>query len=247
MQCSSILAYDECITPSNWDFPNITRPFSIIYYCLGGTAYYKLGNAERQFKKNHIYILPANTVYSLREDPNDKFHSVYIHTFTSPSFSGIIEADVKSDRLLDDLLELLRSYLRTPQAIYAKPLIEFIVSYVFASSKSSYPDMLEERMKEYIDLNFVEVFKNSDISHHFNYSCSHLTKVFKSVYDITPKQYAKQLMLEEITVLLRQGLSVSEISRRLDFSSPENLSRFFKAHFGCTPTDYVKKYKHSPV
>ena len=246
MKCSSILSYDECITPSNWDFPNITRPFSIIYYCLGGTAFYRLGNNERQFKKDHLYVLPANTVYSLREDPNDKFYSVYVHTFTSPAFSGIIEVDVKSDRLLDDLLELLRSYLRMPREEYEKTLIEFIVSYVF-ESKSSCPDMIEERIKKYIYANFVSVFKNSDISSEFNYSNSHLTKLFKGVYELTPKQYAERLVLEEITLLLRQDISISEISRRLDFSSPENLSRFFKTHFGCSPTEYIKKYKHSPI
>ena len=73
MRCTAITSYNECLTPKEWDFPNITRPFSIIYYVLGGSAFYTVDGVERPFEKGHLYILPANQTFSLREDPEDKF------------------------------------------------------------------------------------------------------------------------------------------------------------------------------
>ena len=61
------------------------------------------------------------------------------------------------------------------------------------------------------------------------------------------RQGNRQLMLEEIITLLRQGVSVREASQRLCFSSPENFSRFFKSEFGCSPTEYVKRFRHLPL
>ena len=36
---------------------------------------------------------------------------------------------------------------------------------------------------------------------------------------------------------------IREISEKLDFSSPENLSRFFKKSFGYSPSEYKKRFK----
>ena len=246
MQCTSISSYDECLTPSVWNFPNITRPFSIIYYTLGGSAFYTIDGIEKPFRKKHLYVLPANKVFSLREDPHDKFYSVYIHAFTSPEIDSVIEADIEKDGFLFQILEILRGYAKQDDEIYVRKLTDMILSYL--SERLGEAEMpLHSKIKSYIDENYVSVFKHSDISRHFNYSKSHLSKIFKEKYNLTPKQYAQQLILKETVLLLREGFSVAETADRLDFSSPENLSRFFKSCYGYAPTEYIKRFKDFPV
>lgn len=246
MQCTSISSYDECLTPSVWNFPNITRPFSIIYYALGGSAFYTIDGIEKPFRKRHLYVLPANKVFSLREDPHDKFYSVYIHAFTSPEIDSVIEADIEKDGFLFQILEILRGYAKQDDEIYVRKLTDMILSYLSETlGEAEMP--LHSKIKSYIDENYVSVFKHSDISRHFNYSKSHLSKIFKEKYNLTPKQYAQQLILKETVLLLREGFSVAETADRLDFSSPENLSRFFKSCYGYAPTEYIKRFKDFPV
>lgn len=246
MQCTSITSYGECITPSKWDFPNITRPFSIIYYALGGSAYYKIDGEERRFEKDHLYILPANKVFSLREESEDKFYSVYIHAFTSPEISSVIDVDVRDDAFLFDLLCMMRRYIHDKEGVYTLKLTETLISYVFERTKNR-EEPLCVKVKEYIDLNFVSVFKRSDLSGKFNYSSSHIVKIFKSQYNITPRQYAKQLIMHESALLLQKGMSVCEISARLQFSSPENFSRFFKSCYACAPSEYARRFGDFPL
>ncbi len=246
MRCTSISLYNECYTPAVWDYPNITRPFSIIYYALGGCAYYSIDGKERPFRKDHLYILPANKVFSLREDARDKFYSVYIHAFTSPEIDSVIDIDVSKDVFIKQTLELVRVYARDNNEIYIRKLTDMLLSYISETFRET-EQTLPSRIKNYIDGNFVEVFKENGLSRHFNYSKSHISKVFKEKYNVTPKQYAKRLILKEALVLLYKGLSVKEISDMLYFSSPENLSRFFKSCYGYSPTEYKKRFKDISV
>ena len=64
------------------------------------------------------------------------------------------------------------------------------------------------KIKSYIDINFIRVFNDNDLSEQFNYSSSYLSKLFREKYNLTPKQYAKQLILKQSVVLLEKGLSV---------------------------------------
>ena len=130
MQCTSITSYDEILTPTVWDFPNITRPFSILYYVLGGSAFYTFDGIERPFEKGHLYILPANKTFSLREDPLDKFYSVYIHAFTSPEIDSVIDIDVSRDVFAEDTLGLIRRYIRQNDPIYIQNLTQMLLTYL---------------------------------------------------------------------------------------------------------------------
>ncbi|MBE6597281.1 MAG: AraC family transcriptional regulator [Ruminococcaceae bacterium] len=245
MQCTSIVSYNECITPSVWDFPNITRPFSIIYYALGGCAYFKIDGVERRFKTGHLYLLPANKVFSLREDPNDKFYSVYIHAIILPELRDFIELDVERDEFLRDILSMIRRYVYKKDTVYIRKLTETLISYI-SETETGENTPLHRQIKNRIDTDFVKVFRGGELSREFNYSSSYIAKQFKSEYGTTPKQYAKQLVLKEIADRLMAGHSVSEISELLGFSSPENMSRLFKASYGYSPTEYKKKFKNFP-
>ena len=245
MHCSSVCLYDECITPSVWDYPNITRPFSILYYVLGGSAYYTFEGVEKPFEKGHIYILPAGEVFSLREDGDDKFCAAYVHFYTTTAIKDVVDIDVSSDGFLCDTVEMLRNYIKDrTHALRVKSIIEMLLSYVFEGDCAKISS-LAEKIKAYVENNFVSVFKNSDLSCVFNYSNSYLVKIYKSEFKMTPKQYASRLVLRKSVELLDGGMTVNQVSARLEFSSPENFSRFFKSSYACSPKYYAKKYKNS--
>ena len=121
-----------------------------------------------------------------------------------------------------------------------------LLSYIF-EALTEISATLPIKIKSYIDENFIKAFNDNDLSAAFNYSNSYLSKLFRDKYNITPKQYAKQLILKEAVMLLGKGISVCETAERLEFSSPENFSRFFKGHYGYSPSQYTKKFKNFPI
>lgn len=251
MFCSTIIESGECYTPSKppngpWVYINIQRSYSIIYYIMDGTGYYEVDGVKHQFKKDHLYIMPANKPYSLYDDPNDKLYHAYIHAFIYPSISNVVEIDTTNDVFLQDIIGTTRKYIKgeTPQTpnIYTKKLTELLVSYV-SDFKIKSEDSLPTQIRSYIDSHYIDVFKYNNLSTVFNYSYSQLLKLFKTAYSITPKQYCNDLVLKYIVNQLHNGLSSSEIAVSLDFSTPASFSRFFKKNFGCSPSVFMKKHK----
>ena len=244
MFCSTVVKYGESYTRSNWLFENITRPFSIIYYSIDGTAFYRIGNKTERMKKGYLYIFPSNTVFSLFEDTSDKFYHLYVHAFLLPECKSLIVKNVSDDPFLSQIIDFLRIYAKQSKSIYIRKLTELLISYI-SENPDEADSMLHCKIKQYLDENFLTVFKNNNLTDVFHYSNSYIVKVFKGIYGVTPKQYVKQLSLKFIASLLNSDYSVSTISNMLNYSSPENFSRFFKNNYGCSPQEYVKLSKHT--
>ena len=69
-------------------------------------------------------------------------------------------------------------------------------------------------------------------------SVSYLKKLFYHYAGISPKNYYNNLRTTEAERLLRIGAAVSEISEKMNFSSPAYFTVFFKKQTGLTPTQY---------
>jgi hypothetical protein len=75
-------------------------------------------------------------VFSLREDSDDKFYSVYIHAFTSPEIDSVIDIDVNKYPFIKDTLLLVRKYSKVKNStntVYIKSLTDMLLSYIFDS------------------------------------------------------------------------------------------------------------------
>ena len=241
MYCSSIVAYNESYSHKGWRFTNITRSFNIIYYIYGGTGYFKTDKETIQFKKGHLYILPTNRVYTLFQNESDNLQHMYIHAYIQPEINTLMEIDVSKDKFIAYIVQQMKRYIMSVNTIYIKKLTEMLFSYL--TDIDAYKNENENfafKIKDYIDKNFLLVFKNNDLPQMFNYSNSHITRIFKSYYNITPHQYCKHIIMEYVTSLLKQNYPVKYIAQSLNFSSPENFSRFFKQNYGCSPYNYKK-------
>lgn len=78
-----------------------------------------------------------------------------------------------------------------------------------------------------------------DIARQLGISVSYIKKVFMQYAGISPMAYYNNIRLNEAKRLLSQGLSVREVSDRLEFSSPTYFSAFFKQRVGIPPSRYI--------
>ena len=80
----------------------------------------------------------------------------------------------------------------------------------------------------------------SDIAKENNVSVSYLKLLFSNYAGLSPKSYFNQMRLRRATELLNEGHSVTEVSDKMNFSSPNYFSAFYKNHTGLTPTEQQK-------
>lgn len=77
------------------------------------------------------------------------------------------------------------------------------------------------------------------IAAEFGVSNSHCNRVFKSVYQVSPRQYLSQLIVQTAKTLLDQSdLKIVRISQLLGYGDPINFSKQFKKWTGVSPRDF---------
>lgn len=93
---------------------------------------------------------------------------------------------------------------------------------------------------EKLNVNFSDFISNK-----LNYDYTYLSNIFSEVRGVTIQQFIILNKIERIKeLMLYDELSLSEISYKLDYSSPAHLSNQFKKMTGLTPSFY-KQMKRS--
>ena len=88
------------------------------------------------------------------------------------------------------------------------------------------------------------VFENytlEEISQKHNISVSYIKVLFRRFAGVSPKAYYARLRCDEAIRLLQSGCSAAETADRLNFSSPNHFSVFFKKMTGQPPVRYIIK------
>jgi len=88
-----------------------------------------------------------------------------------------------------------------------------------------------------------EIYSNltlSDIAAREHISVSYVKALFYRFAGISPKSYYISLRTNEAARLLSMDMPINEISEKMNFSSPNYFSLFFKKNMGVTPNDYKK-------
>jgi len=77
-----------------------------------------------------------------------------------------------------------------------------------------------------------------DIAERCGISVSYIKQLFAKYADMTPKAYYTTLRISYAARLLDKGCSIAETAERMNFSSPNYFSAFFKKHTGVIPSKY---------
>lgn len=80
----------------------------------------------------------------------------------------------------------------------------------------------------------------TDLSKECHVSVSYMKSLFHKNSGITPKLYYIKLRRAEALRLLSRGMSISEVSERMNFSSVNYFSLFMKKHLGMSISEYLK-------
>ncbi len=110
---------------------------------------------------------------------------------------------------------------------------------IFPAEKQDPP--LNVKIKNYIDANLYTDLSLEQIAKKFEITETHVIRVFKQKYNITPMQYLGEKKMEVAKKMLSDTLMpICEIAEILRYSTPQHLSNTFKAFVGCSPSEYRK-------
>lgn len=158
--------------------------------------------------------------------------------------SGIGGMREKIFKLSDTFIKKELCYSERCSAILKDIIIDVIQCSLF-SSASVLAEV--ERVVEYIHRNYAKDITNEEIAKTVNYHPHYLSRLMMKYTGMTLHKYLIGYRLEKAAELLINGNeSVSYAAAECGFGSAYHLSNAFKEKYGCSPTEYRKKYKNMP-
>lgn len=112
----------------------------------------------------------------------------------------------------------------------------------FESSDSSLTPELSSRILTYISENYKSGITPGDVAEHFGYTQSHISRYFKSHFNITLVKYITIIKLKNAILLMRENKhNMTYCALESGFSSMRTFYRAFYDEFGCSPKEYMMK------
>ncbi|MBO5222834.1 MAG: AraC family transcriptional regulator [Clostridia bacterium] len=81
----------------------------------------------------------------------------------------------------------------------------------------------------------------SDFATRQSVSVSYMKLLFLEYAGMSPKAYYNQLRVQRAVALLNQKLSIAEIAEKMNFSSQNYFTVFFRKHTGASPSEFRRK------
>ena len=119
-------------------------------------------------------------------------------------------------------------------------LCSFAKSSELISESKSENAMIFEKVVKYMENNLNKNISIEEFSKYANVSLSTLKRIFLKYSSIGIHSYFQMLKIQKAKNLLRNGMSVYNVSKSLGFSNQNNFSLAFKRTVGLSPSEYKK-------
>jgi AraC family transcriptional regulator of arabinose operon len=235
---------------------------NIIFYCIDGHGWYKLGDKQYKVHPNEFFILPENVEHAYGSDEKDPWTIYWMHIGGEqlPYFNSLLSvqehfkpAYIKSsDEVFShfsNMYKTLELGYSTDNLIFANMcLTHFLSLFVYNSrhSDGQTSDKMDvvDRAIHYMHEHIKENVSLSDLSQTFHYSASRFSSLFKQKTGYAPIDYFIQMKMQKACHQLDfSDLPIKEIAWNLGFDDPYYFSRHFTKIIGVPPKKYrsIKK------
>lgn len=230
-------------------------PICCIEYICKGTGYVTVDDVNFKASEGEIYLLPIGKDHYYYSDDKNPWEKLWFNI--SGSF---VESTLKAYGIENiyhiknlNLKSLFEDFLSEAEKIKQTNSIKYnfdtcAVDFLkIIQSIASAPEL----QKKYISTDKAELLKNKidsltdfslpfdEILKEFFYTKSHLIRIFKNKYNVTPYDYLLKRKLSTAKLLLKNtAMSINEISAKLGFANSHYFSNFFTKRVGKTPREY---------
>lgn len=172
-------------------------------------------------------------IYSIIEESKKTFDLPYadpqlkkMHLLPSPTLGG--------QQVIKNYLEILLISLMRDETEKSDSGVVFL-------PREESRERLADKIIKFLQANLYEQLEISDVCEALHYNKSYIFRQFKATTDCTIMAYFIKLKIEEAKRLLREtSLSVTQISAKLAFDTPNYFSKTFKKITGYTPLRYKR-------
>lgn len=224
-----------------------------------------LENGHIPLKTGDIVVMPPEILHSYSCAPEEAmaYYAVWVDADSNdgaiPTFlKGVrgepaivsagkyLEYIQSAFRILGELHQINNGVVdETCQSIYLGLLMLIQKIYLHRSIVVSIsPSSYASDVLWYINRHCGEDLSLEGLARQFNISASHLRRIFKQVYGISPIHYLiKRRITMATDYLLKTDMSVAEVARQVGYENTTHFTHLFTDRIGCTPSEFRTRNK----
>lgn len=220
-----------------------------LHIIVNGYQLYKIGNDEYKVNGGEFLLIPQGIKHrAVGYAP--KTSKISLTFETDKSLPVTAKATPKAvTESIGYILEESKNRSTLSYQIIENRIFELLMVVLrqcgFTEDTIALPETREDARlsmaKQYIKDNIEYNLKVSDVAAYCYLSTKQLTRLFCDAGDITPARYIQKQKIHHIEKLLADaGMSLHDISDRMNFTSEYHFNSFFKKYAGMPPGEYRK-------
>ena len=221
------------ICAKNHKFGPYIRDYYLVHFCLRGKGVLADKYGRHTIQKNELFIIRPGEITTYIADSIDPWE--YSWVAFGGSFANTFDTDRSVYPFPSEIglavKELSQSGVSSSAAFIS--LIYKLIYHLFDEDRKS--GTTPERIKQYIDFNYMNDLSVSGIAGYFRFERSYLYRIFKNTFGISIKEYIIKTRMEHADILLKKGYSVADTARAVGYNDQTNFSKAYKKHFGSSP------------
>lgn len=235
-----------------WKRPNMSYPFSRLYFVCSGSGKIKIKDTEYSLEPGNMYLIPSGTRFSYHCD--EHFEHLFFHLTmdTIVDYDFLSKAKFASSPVsideIRDIINLYESDKFTDQIKLTSTIYQSIATLLEVQEDPVSFDVnlspLITNTITYIKQNLSIQLTAKEISDVLHVSKTTLLRKFRNEIGMPLGQYIDKLIFCEATnKLANSTMSIAQISSELGFCDQFYFSQRFKNFIGNTPSDYRNNAK----
>lgn len=253
---------------SDYSFPGETHDFWEMVYVIDGNAIISADDRIINLTKNQIIFHKPMEFHTLRPS-NGNSSEFFIMSFSAKGVfmnkfnNKILFLQPDQTNELMNILEYLKASSTTPlknaspvaylyktktDKIYAQKLKNLTENFLISISDSEFnPKYIENnetntyrKAINVVEKTIYETLSVPELARACNVSVAYLKKIFSKYTDLGIHEYILNSKITLAKQMLLSGISVTETSEKLSFSSQNYFSVVFRRKTGLSPTEFKK-------
>lgn len=240
-----------------YSFGPAVRPNYLIHYVLDGEGYYYVNDNKYKVRKNQGFLIEPNVVTFYQADKDNPWTylwigidgdkaKLYLNSVGLDS-EHLIFTYEKDDALKEYVLEMLKHHtMSDSDAFKIEGLLYLFFSKLCENHKETSSLTREENTNNYINKaiefiqnNYHNSIKVTDIADYICLNRSYLTSIFQSNLNMSPQKFLMKFRITKAAELLyNTDLPIANIAYSCGYSDPLAFSKTFKKIKGVSPKQY---------
>lgn len=232
------------------------KPYYLIHFILGGKGRFQIGGKEYRLEAGSGFFIPPNELSFYEADEKEPWNYLWVG-FRGNGVEEILQSmglsvahpiftcDRSEElyRVVKDMMEhntigVANELRRSGQlGIFMSILAENMN--VVGHEEQDMANMYVSKAIEYIQLNYCNPIKVTDVAEYVCINRSYLYTLFERSIHMSPQQYLTVYRLSKAAeLLLATGYSIETIASSCGYTDPLVFSKAFRQNKGMSPTQF---------